>query len=175
MARIPYVEKDNAPDEIKALYEQIEKRFGMVPNLIKAMANSPPLLQGIMPYIRAALGPTAVEQPLKELAILTTVKLNSCKYCTAQHTVLGKRAGLTPEKINATPDPESPSLDDREKAVVRFAREVTENVSASEDSLNEMRKYFDVSQIAELNLVVGLFNALTRFADTFEVDLEHRG
>jgi len=40
MARIAYVEKENAPDNVKAVYEQLEKTFGMVPNVLKGMANS---------------------------------------------------------------------------------------------------------------------------------------
>lgn len=173
MARIPYIEKDHAPAEVKAIYEQLEKKFGMVPNVVKAMANSPGLLQGFMLFLGAVLGPSAVDVPLKELAILTTSKINGCSYCTAHHTAAGKRAGLTKEKIEATPDPNSEALDEKERAVVRFAKEVTERVSASEESINELRKYFNDSQIAELNLVIGAFNVLTRFADTFKVDLEH--
>src|SRR3972149_7379732 len=120
MARISYVEKDNAPDEVRAIYEQLEKKFGMVPNVIKAMANSPGLLQGFMPFLGAVLSPSAVDDPLKELAILTTTKINGCTYCTAHHTVAGKRAGLAKEKIEALPDPTSADLDEKEKAVVRF-------------------------------------------------------
>ena len=173
MARVLYTEKDNSPDEVIVIYEQLEKKFGIVPNVIKAIANSPGLLQGFMPFLGAVLSPSAVDAPLKELAILTTTKINGCKYCTAHHTVAGKRAGLTKEKIEALPDFNSPLLDEKEKAVVRFAKEVTEKISASEGSINELRKYFNGSQILELNLVIGAFNILTRFADTFKVDLEH--
>ena len=172
MAKIPYVERENASPEIKALYDQVESKLGLVPNVVKAMANSPVLLQGFMPFLGAALGPSAVDAPLKELAIITTSKLNGCSYCTAHHTVAGKRAGLSVEKINALPDPDSSLLNEKEKAVVRFAKEVTEDVSASDESLNQLRRYFNDSQIAELTLVIGVFNVLTRFADTFKVDLE---
>lgn len=172
MAKIPYVEKENASPEIGALYKQIEGKLGLVPNVVKAMANSPVMLQGFMPFLGAALGPTAVDTPLKELAIITTSKLNGCSYCTAHHTVAGKRAGLSIEKINAATDFNSPLFNDKEKAVVRFAKEVTKDVSASDDSINQLRKYFDNSQIAELTMVIGVFNVLTRFADTFKVDLE---
>jgi uncharacterized peroxidase-related enzyme len=172
MARISYVEKDNAPSEVKAIYEQVEKKFGMVPNVLKAMANSPQLFQGFMPFLGAVLSPSAVDAPLKELAILTTTKINGCSYCTAHHTAIGQRVGLTKEKIDALPHPNSAVFDEKERSVVRFAKEVTERVSASEESISELRKYFDDSQIAELNLVIGAFNVLTRFADTFKVDLE---
>ena len=172
MAKIPYVEREKASPEIKALYDQVQSKLGLVPNVVKAMANSPVLLQGFIPFLGAALGPSAVDAPLKELAIITTSKLNGCSYCTAHHTVAGKKAGLSIEKINALPDPDSSLLDDKEKAVVRFAKEVTEDVAASDESINQLRKYFNDSQIAELTMVIGVFNVLTRFADTFKVDLE---
>jgi len=173
VAKVKYVEKEEAPAEIAALYDQIEKGFGMVPNVIKAMANSPSLLQGFMPYLRAVLGPSRVEAPLKELAILTTTKLNGCSYCTAHHTVLARRAGVDEDKIQAVPDETAPVFTDKERAVVRFAKEVTKNVAASDEAIEEVRKHFDEGQLVELNLVVGCFNVLTRFADTFKVDLEH--
>ena len=172
MARIGYVEKENAPDNVKAVYDQLESAFGVVPNVIKGMANSPELLMGFMPYLGATLGPSKVDNATKELAILTTTKLNGCAYCTAHHTGAGKRAGLTDEKIDAVPDENSTALDDREKAVVRFSKELAQNVAASQESLDELRKHFDDAQIAELTLVNGTFHVLTRFADTFKVELE---
>jgi hypothetical protein len=42
----------------------------------------------------------------------------------------------------------------------------------SYNTLDELRKYFDEAQIAELNMVNGVFHVLTRFADTFKVELE---
>ena len=172
MAKISYVEKENAPDNIKAVYEKLEGQFGMVPNVLKAMANSPELFMGFMPFLGAALGPSRVDNATKELAILTTAKLNGCSYCTAHHTGAGKRAGLTDEKIAAATDETSDALEDREKAVVRFSKELAENVAASQESLDELAKYFDEGQIAELNMVTGVFHVLTRFADTFKVELE---
>lgn len=172
MAKISYVEKENAPDNIKAVYDQLEGKFGMVPNVVKAMANAPELFMGFMPFLGAALGPSRVDSATKELVILTTSKLNGCTYCTAHHTAAGKRAGLTDEKIAAATDENSDALDDREKAVVRFSKELAENVAASQESLDELAKHFDESQIAELNLVAGVFHVLNRFADTFKVELE---
>lgn len=172
MARIGYLEKENAPDNVKAVYEQLENTFGMVPNVLKAMANSTELFMGFMPLLGATLGPSKVDNATKELAILTTTKLNGCSYCTAHHTGAGKRAGLTDEKIAATPDETSDALDDREKAVVKYSKELAQNVAASQETLDELRNYFDEGQIAELNIVNGTFHILTRFADTFKVELE---
>lgn len=172
MAKIPYVEKEGLPENIQGMYDALQNKFGVVPNVIKAMANSPELLSGFMPFLGAALGPSKVSGDIKELAILTTSKLNGCQYCTAHHTAAGKRAGLTDEKIAAAVDPSSDALDGKEKAVVRYSSELAKNVAASDEALNELRKYFDDGQIAEITMVAGVFHVLTRFADTFKVELE---
>ena len=173
MAKIEYVEKENLPENLQAAYDGLQQKFGVVPNVIKAMANAPELLSGFMPFLGAALGPSIVSSDIKELAILTTSKLNGCVYCTAHHTAAGKRAGLSDEKIAGSDDPSSDALDDREKAVVRYAKELAENVAASDEALTGMRAHFSDAEIAEITMVAGTFHVLTRFADTFKVDLEH--
>ncbi len=172
MAKIPYVERENAPENVQAVYDQLQSMFGVVPNVIKAMANAPELMMGFMPFLSAALGPSKVDNATKELVILTTTKLNGCTYCTAHHSAAGKRAGLTDEQIAAATDETSDALDDRQKAVVRYAKELAQNVAASQEALDEMAKHFDEGEIAELNMVAGTFHVLTRFADTFKVELE---
>jgi len=173
MAKIAYVERDQAPENIQGMYDNLQKMFGVVPNVIKAMANAPELLSGFMPFLGAALGPSQVSSDMKELAILTTAKLNGCTYCTAHHTAAGKRAGLTDEKIAAADDPSSSALDDREKAVVQYAKELAENVAASDEALNNMKNHFSDGEVAEINMVAGVFHVLTRFAYTYKVELEH--
>ncbi|MCH7928238.1 MAG: carboxymuconolactone decarboxylase family protein [Candidatus Dadabacteria bacterium] len=173
MAKIAYVERDQVPENIQGMYDGLQKKFGVVPNVIKAMANAPELLAGFMPFLGAALGPSKVSSDLKELAILTTSKLNGCAYCTAHHTAAGKKAGLTDEKIAASDDPTSAALDDKEKAIVQYTTELAKNVAASDEALSEMRKHFNDGEIAELTMVAGTFHVLTRFADTFKIDLEH--
>ena len=172
MAKISYVERESAPENIQAVYDQLKQKFGVVPNVLKGMANSPELFMGFMPFLGAALGPSKVDNATKELAIITTSKLNGCSYCTAHHTAAGRRAGLSDEKINAAPDETSDAFNEREKAVVRYSRELAQNVAASQETLEELKKHFNEGQIAELNLVNGVFHVLTRFADTFKIELE---
>ena len=60
MAKIAYVEKENLPENLQSMYDGLQQKFGVVPNVIKAMANSPELLAGFMPFLGAALGPSRV-------------------------------------------------------------------------------------------------------------------
>ncbi|MDA2921580.1 hypothetical protein MYX76_19150, partial [Desulfobacterota bacterium AH_259_B03_O07] len=91
--------------------------------------------------------------------------LSHCSVLSSTITAMGQKVGLSMEKIAQLPE-EDDIFDEREKAVIRFSKEVTENVSATEESINALRKYFDETQIVELNLTIGAFNLLTRFTDT---------
>mgnify|MGYP003759705271 FL=1 len=41
MQRIQAIESENASNEVKDLYQQVENELGMLPNLIKTLANAP--------------------------------------------------------------------------------------------------------------------------------------
>lgn len=45
MARIKPIEKEEATDEVRIIYRDIEAAFGMVPNLFKTYAHFPALLR----------------------------------------------------------------------------------------------------------------------------------
>jgi len=82
----------------------------------------------------------------------------SIRFMLADDPGAGKRAGLSDEKIAAADDPNSDALDDKEKAVVRYSSELAKNVAASDEALNELKKYFDDTEIAEITMVAGVFH-----------------
>ncbi|CAG0987305.1 MAG: hypothetical protein OIN86_11425 [Candidatus Methanoperedens sp.] len=45
MTRIKLIEKEDASDQVRAVYKDIEAAFGMVPNLFKTYAHFPSLLK----------------------------------------------------------------------------------------------------------------------------------
>lgn len=79
MARIPYVEKGQAPDEVRQIYDNVERARGMVPNILKLMAQSPGLLRGFL-GLNMALQEAKVDPKLRELAYLKTSQTNGCHY-----------------------------------------------------------------------------------------------
>ena len=68
MAKIAYVEKENLPENLQAAYDGLQQKFGVVPNVIKAMANAPELLSGFMPTIQqTTLPPLCRYRPFQEI------------------------------------------------------------------------------------------------------------
>lgn len=80
MARISLVEKDQASVDVRSILEQIEKSYGMIPNIFKGMAHSPGLLGTFLSFFGALLEQTKLDPKLRELAYLKTSKLNNCNY-----------------------------------------------------------------------------------------------
>jgi len=79
MARIGMVLPEQAPDEVKKVYDGVKQQIGMVPNIFKIMANSPAALQGFMGLF-SALGGGKLPAELRERICLATAQYNKCRY-----------------------------------------------------------------------------------------------
>lgn len=79
MARVPYVERDQLPAELQAVYDTLQKAIGRVPNFYKVLAHSSKVLTGYL-GLGGALRETKLDPKLRELAYLKTSQLNRCHY-----------------------------------------------------------------------------------------------
>jgi len=76
MARISYVEPQNAPPEVKEIYEKILR--GKPGNVQKAMAHRPEALKNFLAFY-ASVG-KALDRKLYEAIYLRVSLLNRCHY-----------------------------------------------------------------------------------------------
>ena len=90
---------------------------------------------------------------------------------------LGKKVGLTGEQIAAAQGSDymnSPHLDDRQKAAVRWADAVTRMTARDDDeAFAAMKRNFSEKQIVELTVFCGMWNYSNRLCEALHVDLEH--
>jgi len=80
MAVIDTIPKDKVPNDLKATYDDLTKRFGRVPNIFAVMAHRPGALKAFLPLYAAVMSGGTVEAKHKELAYLKTSLLNGCEY-----------------------------------------------------------------------------------------------
>ncbi len=45
MSRLPQIVTESATGEVQELFNSVQKKLGMVPNMMRAMANSPGVLE----------------------------------------------------------------------------------------------------------------------------------
>jgi len=101
MSAIKYVEEDQPSGQVKELFEQIKKQFGIssVPNVFKAMANKPAFLKALLAMDEAVFAPDKLDAKTKHLIAIAVSAVNGCEYCLYAHTAIAQMVGATNEEI----------------------------------------------------------------------------
>lgn len=159
MARINLVSAESANPEQKALYQAIQAQLGMVPNFLKAFANSPAALKAFL-GLHGIAGDGSLDPQTRERIALALAQQNSCEYCLSAHTAIGRKAGLDGAEIAANRS--GTSQDGKAAVAVRFARSLVAHMGeVTTDELVEMRNAgYSESDIVEVITHVGM-NILT--------------
>lgn len=173
-ARVLAVEEVEAQEELKNLYQEIKKNFGMVPNLFKTIAHRPDALKTLYPFVLTLSSDNSLPDKIKELAILSTSKTNGCHYCMTHHAEAGKKAGLTEEQIEAVlENRDSGHFTEEEKTVIEYARQVTKDAENISDELFlRLKSFYSDEQIVLLTLIIGLYQIFNKFNGALGVELE---
>lgn len=159
--RIEALDPARTAGKAKDLLGKVQAKLGLVPNLMRTLANSPAALEGYL-ALSGALAGGRLGAKLREQVALSVAESNDCGYCLAAHATLGKLAGLEADEIAAARAGEA--RDARDAAALRFARAVVEARGDVPDAeLARVRAAgFDDGQIAELVSEVAL-NVLTNY------------
>jgi AhpD family alkylhydroperoxidase len=80
----------------QAIFEQLKKGLGMVPNLYATFAHSENALGN---YLTLQNGKSSLNAKEREVINLVVSQVNECAYCLAAHTALGGMVGFKPEQI----------------------------------------------------------------------------
>jgi uncharacterized peroxidase-related enzyme len=96
--RIAQIDLTEATDKTKRLFDDVQARLGIVPNLFRVLANAPAALEGYLNF-SGALDRGSFNAKLREQIALTVAGSNLCGYCLSAHTFFGSRAGLTEKEI----------------------------------------------------------------------------
>lgn len=173
MARVPYLNREDADPAQKPLYDRLEaERKVPTANIFLALANAPAQLDAFLTYANS-LRAADLSPRLRELAILTVGYATRSAYEVAHHQSHGLKAGLTGEQLAAVPDFESSGLfDDTEKAVMRLAKESTLQVDVSEQTWRAAAELLTDRQMVELSLSIAWYNSGVRIMGLLDIDLE---
>ncbi|WP_410793208.1 carboxymuconolactone decarboxylase family protein [Kribbella sp. C-35] len=118
MTRIDLVDPDQITDQRAETLAEIKGAFGLVPNMFRAVANSPAALTSMWSQF-GALGNGSLGAKIGEQIAVAVADRNRCDYCLSAHTMLGKKAGATTEEMTAAQSGHSD--DPRTDAVLKLA------------------------------------------------------
>ena len=172
MARLTYVEKEDAKPEQEKILSQVTQKSGKIANIWKLWSHSPLTLEPFIMFYKTLMKST-LDGKLRELAYIKSSVVNDCAYCAEGHKAVARKIGITEEQLQAINDYESsPLFTNLEKLVMKYAEELTKTVKSSEDLMKELKKHLSEEQLVELNLTVGTANLTNRFNMSFMTDLD---
>jgi AhpD family alkylhydroperoxidase len=129
---------DSAPAGSRETLERLKASVGMIPNLARAMSESPTLIK-CFAVLREITQAGELEAPIRELIFLSNAAFNQCRYCTAIHSTFALGGGIpaeTVEKVRAGSLPDDP----RQRAAVEFSRLVLQSKGSVSD--DQLRAFF---------------------------------
>jgi uncharacterized peroxidase-related enzyme len=171
MALVSLITNQEAAEKIRPVFEGFEKKLGAVPNVFRAMAHNPEMLEAFL-GLNSTLPRTKLSGKLRELAYIKTSELNGCDYCLHHHRALGKKAGLNDRQVAETAEYEtSDAYDDHERDVMTYAEQVTRHINVDDGLFARLKKTLGDREIVELAMTVGIANFTNRVTETLRMEL----
>ena len=166
MAIVSSLEKNQVADIIKEIYEEYEGKGEKVPEWIKVMAHRPEILKEFRELFITIMGKGQIEPLLKWKIAYCVSETLRCPFCVDVTTKMLKKLGASEdiaEKVKRIED-----LPEKEKEILQLVKEVTEKAQVCTPELFEkMKKDFSEPEIVEIVSIIGLFNYINRFNNTF--------
>ena len=166
MARLTQISPKVASGRAGELLDAVKDRLGLVPNMTRAMANSPAALDGYL-QLSGALSRGTLPAKSREQIALAVAQANGCDYCVAAHSAVGRMVGLTADQVRDSRL--GTAVDPRADALIRFALRVLDARGGVADAdLEEVRRAgFDVLMIEDASAGIdvpaaGLYQATAK-------------
>ncbi|WP_350286596.1 carboxymuconolactone decarboxylase family protein [uncultured Croceitalea sp.] len=112
----------------QAIFDNLEKAVGFVPNLFATYAYSENALSN---YLNLSNSKTSLNAKQKEVVNLAVSQVNNCIYCLSAHTAIGKMNGFTDEQILELRAGYA-SFDEKLDGLAKLAKNITENRGATD-------------------------------------------
>ena len=165
MSRISKVIYEEALPEIQQEYERVVKHHGSVSNMKATLLHSPVALNAVLEWytlfgkVKPVLG--------QRLSILFCNAISRENACTLCATYMQK------EIVDGGEDPEQLQLDDRDKVIIAFGRQLAADPNRVSDELfARLRGYLTEAEVVELTVFGALMivNNVVNSALRVEVD-----
>ena len=168
----PLVESEWTEEQANFL-NPLKNSKGNVLNVFATLARHPKLAEGYSPFVWYILEGQTLQAREREILILRIGWLCQAKYEFGQHTIVGKRAGLTDEEIlRITKGPDDPEWSDLDAALIRAADELFHDAIISDTTWNTLSKHYDEKQLMDVVFTVGQYNLVCWMLNSFGVQLE---
>ena len=80
MARLPRLKRSEVDERCRAVYDQVAKARGNVPNMYRILAHRPEILETMVAHMGAITNTGTVPVRTKELVATLVSRVNHCEY-----------------------------------------------------------------------------------------------
>ena len=167
-ARLPYLNVDDLAEEDRDL---LARNI----NLARELVHSPKALRNFGRLGMWIRHESTLDARLRELAILQVGYLTRCAYEYSHHIKISRDFGVTDDDIRAMireTRGEATALGPLDKAVLRAAREMTENLRATDETFAVLKEHLSNEHIVDLFVVIGFYNCVVRLLESLGIEVE---
>ncbi|MCZ7665456.1 MAG: peroxidase-related enzyme [Thermoleophilia bacterium] len=175
MPRIEPETVEASNPDVCAVFAEIQGAFGMVPNLFRTYACSPPLLEANWNKVKALMMGGTLRRKCKETIAVLVSKDNMCDYCVAAHQAALRSIGMSEEEIAyLDTDLQKAGFNSVEEALIGFARRANLDPHTITDAEFAQLRAAGAkdAQIVEALGVMELFLGFNRFLNTVQADID---
>ena len=168
MARVPYLNKDDLEPADRVLLDRPA-------NIFRALVNSPKGARAFARHGNYILSRSKLDPRLRELAIIQVGHSTNSPYEYSHHVEIGRQNGVSDDDIRAIAEEtagRTSNLGELERAVLSAAREITTDVSLSDETFAVLEKGLDTENLVDLILAISFYNGASRTLNALQVDVE---
>lgn len=174
MAWIDEIEREDASDELAAVYDQLVEQRGKISNILKAHSLNPRALSDHLDlYMTLMFGASGLSRAEREAIGVVVSASNDCEYCVKHHLEALSRYEKDEEVLGMLSTADGlETFEPRLSNIVRHAYKLTNAPDAmTESDLGELRAVgLDDRDILDLTLITAYFNFVNRIAQGLGVD-----
>jgi uncharacterized peroxidase-related enzyme len=173
MSTIKVVTPEEASGRVKAIYDELQAAYGMVPNVVQVFSITPEILEAQLKLYRAVMPKQgALSASVQEMIAAVVSDINSCQYCMRWHSHSLAQMGLDEEQVGRIcSDYQTANLEPKDLGLLQFADKMTRDpatmTDADVDHLKELE--WTDEAILEATCIAAFFNFLNRVVNALGV------
>ena len=174
MATFSVPTRANVSANNQAIFDNLQKGLGFVPNLYATFAYSETALGD---YLTLQNRKSSLKAKEREIINLVVSQVNGCIYCQSAHTALGKMNGFTEDQILDIRGGEA-SFNEKFDALAKFVKETTINRGKPSHTTVDalFAAGYDKANLVDILIVIGdkiisnYFHGITQIPIDFPVE-----
>lgn len=170
MSTFKILKREEVGEKNQAIFDNLSKNLGFVPNIYAAMAHSNTALGD---YLQFSNSKTSLSTKEKEVIDLAVSQVNGCSYCQSAHTAISKMKGLTEDEILELRQGQA-SWDGKLNALANISKEIAISRGKVSEATKEAfyNAGYTEETLVDLVIAVGIITVTNTFHNLTDVAID---